>query len=167
MGSKQPRFILHELWEKLEALSEEKKENVFQTMWDETKAENRKTTKDAEEKQLLIWRVISGMLLLCSIVLAVLLVRSKEESEYYRGEHRWILNNYVELEDKMELMEQQITFMNDYVAIINADDGSNLYHTYDCEDWRNADGSWSIYVYNIKAALNAGYLPCEKCYPLE
>lgn len=41
---------------------------------------------------------------------------------------------------------------------------AKVYHTYDCSLWKAEDGSWSIIVYNIDAAIQEGYSACTYCH---
>ena len=164
--------------EKLVEIPDEKKEIGFQTMWTETRTENKKTATQNKDRQLLIWRIASVVLLMGCIVLGVSGMQNQKgyetmerqfallEQQYdtLEGELNSLNNQHMILTNGYNAMLEQVEFMDEYVAIINADSTSNLYHTYDCDDWRNADGTWSVYVYNIKAAINAGYLPCDKCH---
>ena len=64
------------------------------------------------------------------------------------------------------LMSDEIEFYDMYVVFVS-DDGTNLYHKYDCVDfdtsyfWAyNTDYFWA---YNTETAKGRGYKPCPKC----
>lgn len=52
----------------------------------------------------------------------------------------------------------KVRFMDDYIVIVS-DDGTNLYHKYDCPD---LDLTY-FWAYNIEAACDKGYYPCPRC----
>lgn len=66
------------------------------------------------------------------------------------------LNEY---KDKVNSMDKQINFMDDYVAICPAD-GKGLYHRYTCTQY---DHSVSFYIYNISNAEQENFYPCPYC----
>ena len=49
--------------------------------------------------------------------------------------------------------------MDNYIALVE-DDGTNLYHQYNCSQFK-ADSFWA---YNISAAKSKGFEPCPECY---
>lgn len=67
-------------------------------------------------------------------------------------------------EDKSELQSQireytsEIAFYDEFVVFVE-DDGTNLYHNYDCYKFK-AEGFWA---FNIDAAKDEGYKPCSLC----
>lgn len=63
------------------------------------------------------------------------------------------------LEAEKEETASELDFYESY-AVIVADDGTELYHAYGCDD---LDIS-SFWIYNIDAAKNEGYEPCPKCH---
>lgn len=67
--------------------------------------------------------------------------------------------NEKELENTILEYEEQIEFMDKYVAICPLD-GKGRYHTYTCTHY---DGSVSFYIHNIGNAENNGFKPCKYC----
>lgn len=63
-----------------------------------------------------------------------------------------------EYQSKLAKYENQIEFMDKYVAICPLD-GSGLYHKYNCE---HLDKS-SFVIFNIAQVANEGYSPCNYC----
>lgn len=76
------------------------------------------------------------------------------------------------LEEKAQSLQEQLTslqasyavasekanFMDSYVVFVN-NDGSGLYHTYDCSQFKR-DSFWA---YSRKLAQSNGYDPCPQC----
>lgn len=69
------------------------------------------------------------------------------------------------LEDRVDHLQKSYDNLQDknrfyvkYIVFIN--DGSNLYHTYDCNDF---DSSYHFYAHNVDWAQSQGYKPCQKC----
>ena len=76
------------------------------------------------------------------------------------------------LEEAAQLLQEQLTslqtsyavasekanFMDSYVVFVN-NDGSGLYHTYDCSQFKR-DSFWA---YSRKLAQSNGYDPCPQC----
>jgi len=56
--------------------------------------------------------------------------------------------------------EKVLTFFRKHIAFI-VDNGSRVYHTYDCRIFQNADSYWA---YNVAAAEGDGYSPCAECH---
>ena len=65
----------------------------------------------------------------------------------------WELNTIV------DSFYDEISFFRSYAAIV-PDDGTDLYHSYICEDLDTS----SFWIYNISAAEQKGYYPCPKCF---
>ena len=55
--------------------------------------------------------------------------------------------------------KQQIDFIDKFVAIC-PDDGNNLYHKYNCNNYNKSD---PFFIYSIPDAQNNGYSPCPNC----
>lgn len=81
-----------------------------------------------------------------------------------RNDYEKLYDEYVKTFSQMCAYEEQAEFMNDYVVIVNANSTEMVYHTYNCSLWQADDGSWSIYIYNIDAALQEGYSACAHCH---
>ena len=67
-----------------------------------------------------------------------------------------------EYQSKLKKYENQIEFMDKYVAICPLN-GSGLYHKYNC---KHLDTS-SFVIYNIAQVANEGYSPCFYCSELD
>ena len=115
-------------------------------------------------KKIKITTVILGVLLLIMLAypfyehyqdlkneLASYEVNMKEKNKKI-NEYKVKISNY----------EQQINFMDSYVAICPLD-GSGLYHKYGC---KHLDSS-SFLIYNTAQAPNEGYSPCYYCSKLD
>lgn len=62
------------------------------------------------------------------------------------------------LNEKNYLLSDEIRFYDKHIVFVN-NDGSRLYHKYDCVDF----GDCSFWAYNIEAVDGYGYKPCSKC----
>jgi hypothetical protein len=54
--------------------------------------------------------------------------------------------------------EQKLEFFDEYVVFVE-DDGTNLYHKYECDKFKG-DYFWA---YNTDQAIDIGYVPCPRC----
>lgn len=70
------------------------------------------------------------------------------------------------LNDKVDQLESEntsylkkVTFMDRFVVFVE-NDGSNLYHTYDCSRFKKED----FWVFNPSYAKNQGYSECSNCH---
>ena len=80
----------------------------------------------------------------------------KENKEDIKNLEKQISN----LEGELEVCYMEIDFIDDYVVFIE-DDGTNLYHKYQCYRFT----ANSFYVFNIDYAVGEGYVPCQLCNP--
>lgn len=64
-----------------------------------------------------------------------------------------------ELERKLDTYAEEIAFYDEYIVFV-ADDGSRLYHNYDCAFFQNCTSFW---VYGFEEAERKGYKPCSLC----
>jgi hypothetical protein len=64
------------------------------------------------------------------------------------------------LEDELYDAEQKSDFLDDNIALV-PDDGTNLYHTYDCIYFTRSSGYWA---YNTENAIWQGYYACPYCH---
>ncbi|MBQ2901408.1 MAG: hypothetical protein IJE49_06120 [Agathobacter sp.] len=124
------------------------------------KSEKKDTNADSNK----IWKIASGVLLVVCILLGVLYGAKVTEYEDMNNLYEYQLRKNQTLERKASRYEEQVEFMNDYVVIIDGKSNAKVYHTYDCSLWKAEDGSWSIIVYNINAAIQEGYYACEQCH---
>ena len=62
------------------------------------------------------------------------------------------------LTKRNELVSEKIQFFDTYVVFVE-DDGTNLYHKYDCKRFKGN----SFWAYNLAAADDNGYRPCPLC----
>lgn len=53
----------------------------------------------------------------------------------------------------------EIAFYDEHIVFV-ADNGTNLYHKYDCSIFQNSESFWA---YNTEAAEYEGYRPCSNC----
>lgn len=157
----------------------------------------------SSDKQLLVWRVVSAVLLVLCIVFGVSASQAKQDYEEVQGLYQNVLEKNTELEsqisaegdnadkiarlqseldsldisyqglyeeyskvvESLNFYQEQVDFMNEYVVIIDArEDAMKKYHTYNCPNWKAADGSWSIFIYNIDMAIQEHYTACEDCH---
>ncbi len=65
-----------------------------------------------------------------------------------------------DLTAQLTATQEKSTFFDTYAGIM-PDDGTKLYHTYQCTHY---DHSLSFNIYNITAAKDAGYSPCPFCH---
>ncbi len=70
-------------------------------------------------------------------------------------------SNVTTLQGQVTTMQVKSDFFDDYAAIIIPDDGTKLYHTYDCTHY---DHDKSFLIYNVSLAKNQGYSPCSYCH---
>lgn len=127
--------------EKLVEIPDEKKETGFQTMWTETQTENKKPATQNIDRQLLIWRIASVVLLIGCIVLGVSGMQNQKEYETMERQYALLEQQYDTLEGELNslnnqhmiltngynAMLEQVEFMDEYVAIINADSTSSKF----------------------------------------
>ena len=55
--------------------------------------------------------------------------------------------------------KHKVDFLDYSIALV-VSDNTDVYHTYDCFHFKNADSYWA---YNIAAAESKGYRPCKMC----
>ena len=53
----------------------------------------------------------------------------------------------------------EIAFYDEHIVFV-ADNGTDLYHKYDCSVFQNCESFWA---YNTEAAEGEGYKPCSRC----
>ena len=64
------------------------------------------------------------------------------------------------LADEISELESEISFYDRYVVFVN-DDGTQMYHKYDCMIFQGSDTSF--WAYNIDAAISEGFHACFYC----
>ena len=64
-----------------------------------------------------------------------------------------------DLEDENTSYLKKVTFMDRFVVFVE-NDGSNLYHTYNCSRFKKED----FWVFNPSYAKNQGYSECPNCH---
>lgn len=62
------------------------------------------------------------------------------------------------LKSDISRLEREIEFYDEHIVFV-PNDGTNLYHNYDCWKWRGS----SFWAYNIDAAKSRGYSACSYC----
>ena len=67
-------------------------------------------------------------------------------------------NQLKEAEAELDVCYQEINFIDEFVVFVE-DDGTNLYHKYQCSKFIS-DGFWA---FNVEAAIGNGYKPCSLC----
>ena len=75
----------------------------------------------------------------------------KEKNEGLKEENEQYYDYWVE-------SFNEIAFYDEYVVFVE-DDGTNLYHKYDCSKF-TGDSFWA---FNVDAAKDEGYKPCSRC----
>lgn len=63
-----------------------------------------------------------------------------------------------QLKNKVDSLTEEISFYDEHIVFIE-DDGTNLYHHYDCYAFVGN----SFWAYNTEAAEGKGYKPCPLC----
>lgn len=69
-------------------------------------------------------------------------------------------SSVTDLTAQLAATQEKSTFFDTYAGI-TPDDGTKLYHTYQCTHF---DHSLSFAIYNVTAAKSAGYSPCPYCH---
>lgn len=64
-----------------------------------------------------------------------------------------------ELRSNVAKYKPRAEFMDKHIAFVVNKEG-NVYHTYDCQYFKEAESFWA---YNVNQAENLGYRPCKKC----
>lgn len=64
-----------------------------------------------------------------------------------------------EIQRKLSEYADEIAFYDKYIVFV-ADDGTKLYHNYDCKKFQLCDSFW---VYGFEEAESKGYKPCSLC----
>lgn len=96
----------------------------------------------------------------------------QHEMDKLTGENAELLSTVGDLEGQITQLTAQLnqltasnatysakaSFMDSYVVFVN-NDGSKLYHKYDCPDFTRQ----SFWAYSRKLAESNGYSPCSKC----
>ena len=69
-----------------------------------------------------------------------------------------LLDDREQLEDEMAAYQAKADFLDNYVVFVE-NNGSNLYHTYDCDDFTKSN----FWAYSRKLAESQGFNPCPTC----
>lgn len=80
------------------------------------------------------------------------------ELEELKLAKNWVDDELINYRYKVRLYENIAEFYDEH-AVIVPDDGSGLYHKYECTEWYMQ----SFWIYNTEAAESKGYKPCSKC----
>lgn len=75
-----------------------------------------------------------------------------------KTENSKLKNKVSNLEGELDVCYQEINFIDEFVVFIE-DDGTNLYHKYQCHKFVG-NGFWA---FNVEAATGEGYSPCPLC----
>lgn len=86
------------------------------------------------------------------------LEKLKEEKTALEEEAQSLQSQLTELQSSYTVASEKANFMDRYVVFVN-NDGSNLYHTYSCSQFKR-DSFWA---YSRKLAESNGYDPCPQC----
>lgn len=95
--------------------------------------------------------ILIAVLVLVVIVMSVLLFQAYDEIDYLEDRVDDLIWDRIEALHKLD-------FYDTYIVIV-PDDGSGLYHKYDCA---YLDRSCDFWAFNIEAAKNQ-YKPCSHC----
>lgn len=125
------------------ALREEPEESESEN----TEATNSFSSEAKKEKQRNDPIVIISILLALSIALNIYQYCATPELDNN------IINQKLDFFD-----EQKLEFFDEYVVFVE-DDGTNLYHKYECDKFKG-DYFWA---YNTDQAIDIGYEPCPRC----
>ncbi len=131
------------------------------------KEAHKKPTPRSFKITTIVLCVVLCFSLIANILLAVYVselendvAKEKELTEYYKNKYNDSLIEYESLEDEYDNYKSKAIkdfskayFLDNKLAFIDAND-SYHYHTYDCEEFQNAD---SYYVHNIEYAESQGY----------
>ena len=122
------------------------------------------TTEAAEEEpysQAPLRKAIVGItvvvLFLISLALNVIQYMDKNSNNSPTEINRESIS-FEEWSDK-KYNEEKLQFYDQYIVFVE-DDGTNLYHTYDCFKFVKE----SFWAYNVDAAFENGYDPCPYCH---
>ena len=112
-------------------------------------------------KQYVTLTIVSFLLLISLIVNIVLAVNTANYSSAYRLSEDEIANyknNISDLEYELSNLKNRENWIDRNVVFIE-DDGTNLYHKYDCYKFKGN----TYWVHNIEYAVYRGYKPCSWC----
>lgn len=79
--------------------------------------------------------------------------------EFYKGYNSTLREDKDKYFDLWAESLHEIAFYDQYIVFV-ADDGSNLYHNYDCKKFQDCTSFW---VYGFEGAEDNGYSPCPLC----
>ena len=104
-----------------------------------------------------------------NIILSYAISSSKEEYDEFKNSNKTriaaLKSEISELEERYKTLKnkyyeanEKATFMDKHVVFVE-DDGTKLYHKYDCIKFSKN----SFWAFNVEATKNAGYKPCPIC----
>lgn len=79
--------------------------------------------------------------------------------EFYKRQNSTLTEDKDKYFDLWTESLHEIAFYDQYIVFV-ADDGSNLYHNYDCKKFQDCTSFW---VYGFEGAEDNGYSPCPLC----
>ncbi len=84
---------------------------------------------------------------------------SQEENSRLTEELARTLESILDLEGRLELLQEKTEFFDTYIVFLQ-EDGTNHFHSFDCEKFTRH----GYRAYNKQQAIALGYLPCPNCH---
>lgn len=110
---------------------------------------------------ILLFLSLALNILLCFIIadLRENSVTLTRENSTLRSEKDQLNTTNTTLNSTISKYKKEIDFYNKYVVLV-ADDGTDLYHHYNCYYFQACDSFW---IYYVKEAEDKGFSPCPDC----
>ena len=83
---------------------------------------------------------------------------NRDKVDQYEKDLSDVRNKVEQYKDELSNVRNKVNFIDNNVVFIE-DDGSNLYHKYDCYKFKG----YSYWVHNVEYAVYRGYKPCSTC----
>lgn len=112
------------------------------------------TSQPKDQKKSILMPILLSVSLVVIIILGIVLGMTMEDKEYYYDLYWEYFEMYHDIDDEND-------FYNDYARIL-PDDGSNIYHKYECSKLDTA--TYDFWIYNINFAKTKAS-PCSRCCP--
>ena len=106
--------------------------------------------------------VLSIVLAISAILNVVQLVDRNDlndSREYWMNKVDGLEDDISDLRSDLREHQDLVNFVDDYVVFVE-DDGTNLYHKFDCYKFKGE----SFWVFNIEAAKGRDYTACSRCH---
>ena len=114
----------------------------------------------------IIYILIILLLLVCLCIMTFSSNSQRSQLQYYKDNYESYKTKYEtsqeqinSLREEVQINTNKLQFIDNYVVFIE-DDGTNLYHIYECEEFVGEE----FYVLNTEWAVAEGYKPCSKCH---